>query len=268
MDSKEYDAMSDVLKSGWLAHGPKCKEFEEMFAKYVGVKHAVTLNSCTSALQLAILAQRRTGEIIVPSFTFVASANSIVNSGCKPVFAEVDFDSRNIDISDIEKRITDDTVGIMPVHYAGQACKMDEIMDLADEHNLFVIEDSAETIGGLFDGKVAGSFGVGCFSFYPTKNLTTGEGGIVTTNDDKIYDFVSTMRGHGVSSSTWAREKAEKPWLRAATMAGFNYRMCDILAAIGVVQMKKLDEMNELRRKHSHYLNKGLLGVVSFLDTL
>ena len=261
MDDAESAVVCDVLKSGWLAHGPMCKEFEEKFAKYVGVKHAITLNSCTSALQLAIMAQGRKGEIILPTFTFVASANAVVTSGCKPVFAEVDFETRNIDPVDIEKRITKDTVGIMPVHYGGQVCKMDEIMELADKHGLFVIEDSAETIGGLYDGKVGGSFAAGCFSFYPTKNMTTGEGGILTTNDDKVKEFVSTMRGHGVSSSTWARERAEKPWIRAATMAGFNYRMCDILAAVGVVQMGKLDEMNDLRRKHAMYLNTQLAGM-------
>ncbi len=261
MDNVESDAVCEVLKSGWLAHGPRCKEFEEQFAKYIGVKYAVALNSCTSALQLAIMAQGRRGEIILPSFTFVASANSIVTSGCKPVFAEIEYETRNIDPIDIEKRITKDTVGIMPVHYGGQVCRMDEIMEIADKHGLFVVEDSAETIGGLYNTGVGGSFATGCFSFYPTKNMTTGEGGILTTNDDKVKEFASTMRGHGISSSTWARERVEKPWFRAAVMAGFNYRMCDILAAVGVVQMKKIDEMNELRRKHAQYLNKELEGL-------
>lgn len=261
MDDVESDAVCEVLKSGWLAHGPKCREFEELFAKYVGVKHAVTLNSCTSALQFAIMAQEKSGEIIVPSFTFVASANAIVTSGCKPVFAEVEYDTRNINPADIENKITKDTVGIMPVHYAGQVCRMDEILEIADKHGLFVVEDSAETIGGLYNKGMGGSFATGCFSFYPTKNMTTGEGGILTTNDDKVKGFASTMRGHGISSSTWARERVEKPWFRAAVMAGFNYRMCDILAAVGVVQMKKIDEMNELRRKHAAYLNKKLDGL-------
>ena len=261
MDKDESAAVSKVLQSGWLAHGPQCKEFEEQFAKYMGVKHAIALNSCTSALQLAIMAQKKQGEIIVPSFTFVASANSIVTAGCKPVFAEIEFETRNINPDDIEKKITKDTVGIMPVHFGGHACKMKEIMDIAEEHDLFVIEDSAETIGGLYNGKAAGTFATGCFSLYPTKNLTTGEGGVLTTDDDATKEFVSTARGHGISSSTWAREKAEKPWLRAATMAGYNYRMCDILAAIGVVQMKKIEKMNELRRKHSAYLNKRLDGL-------
>lgn len=255
---EEIRQASEVLRSGWLVNGPKNKMFEEEFARYMGVKKAVTLNSCTSALQLAIQAQNLKGEIIVPSFTFSASANSIVNAGCGPVFADIDYDTCNIDPADIEKRINDKTVGIMPVHFAGQSCRMDEIMEIAGRHGLKVIEDSAETIGGEFQGKKTGSFGTGCFSFFPTKNMTTGEGGMITTNDEKLAEQVEALKGHGMLSSTWKREKEKKPWLRASILAGYNFRMTDIQAALGLVQLGKLDRMNEMRRSNAKYLNRKL----------
>jgi perosamine synthetase len=255
---EEINRVKEVLRSGWLAHGPLNKELEEKFAEYIRVEHAVALNSCTSALQLAIQALDLKGEIIVPSFTFVASANAIVTAGCKPVFAEIDYDTCNIDPSKIEEKITKKTVGIMPVHFAGQSCKMDEIMEIAEKHDLVVIEDSAECIGGTYKGKKTGTFGIGCFSFFPTKNITTGEGGMLTTNDGDLAERVNIYKGHGISSTTWSREKEKKPWIRVAILPGYNYRMSDVLAAIGVEQLKKLDKMNELRRKYARYLNKAL----------
>ena len=236
IDEKEIERVKEVLLSGWLAHGPQNKELEEEFSKYIGVKHAVALNSCTSALQLAIEAQDLKGDVIVPSFTFVASGNAIVTAGCTPVFSEIDYDTCNLDPSKIEENINEKTVGIMPVHYAGQSCKMDEIMEIAEKHDLAVIEDSAETIGGTYNGKIAGSFGTGCFSFFPTKNMTTGEGGMLTTNDEDLARTVNTFKGHGISSTTWGREKEKRPWIRAAILAGYNFRMSDVLAAIGVEQ--------------------------------
>ncbi len=257
----ELNLVREVLESGWLAHGAKNEQFEKEFANYVGVKNAVSLNSCTSALFLAIKALELEGEIIVPSFTFSASANAIVTAGCKPVFAEVEFDTCNLDPEDVRKKITDKTVAIMPVHFAGQSCKMDEIMEIAEMCGLRVIEDSAETLGGEFKGRKTGSFDIGCFSFFPTKNRTTGEGGMLTTNDDELAEKIRAMRGHGMMSSTWSREKEARPWFRASSLAGYNFRMCDILAAIGVVQLKKLDVMNEARRNHAQYLNKRLGGL-------
>lgn len=258
IDENEISAVAAVLKSGWLAHGPKNKEFESAFAKYIGVKHAIAFNSCTSALQAAIEAYSLKGEIIVPSFTFVASANSIVLAGCKPVFADIDYDTCNISIDDLRKKITSKTVAIMPVHYAGQSCRIDEIAGIANEFGLKVIEDSAETLGGEYKGRKTGSFGIGCFSFFPTKNITTGEGGMLTTNDESILEKINELKAHGISSSTFQREKAEKPWLRDAVMPGYNFRLCDILAAIGIEQMKKVDSLNEKRRKNAAYLNKAL----------
>lgn len=259
LDNKEAEAVAEVLKSGWLAHGPKNEEFEEKFAHLVGTKCAVSMNSCASALFVALKAYGITGEVIVPSFTFVASVNAIVNAGAKPVFADIEWSTGNIDASKLESLITKKTQAIMPVHYGGLSADMNAIMKLARKHKLIVIEDSAEAIGAKFGNKMTGAIGhVGCFSFFATKNLTTGEGGMLTTSDKKIATFAREYIGHGVSSSTFQREKLTKPWLRAATSAGYNFRMSNILAAIGVVQMEKLSEMNKLRESHAEYLNKKL----------
>ena len=255
---EEVQAAVEIIKSGWLTHGPKNTEFEEEFAKYIGVKKAISLNSCTSALHLAIQALGIRGEVILPSFTFVASANAVITAGARPVFADIYYDTCNINPDDIEEKVTENTEAIMPVHYAGQSCEMDRIMEIANKHHLAVIEDSAETIGGEYKGKKSGSFGIGCFSFFPTKNITTGEGGMFTTNDEALADKVKSLIGHGISSTAFAREKSEKPWFRSASFAGYNFRMSNILAAIGVEQLKKLDEMNEKRRMHACYLNERL----------
>jgi len=261
LNQKELKAVKQVLSSGWLTHGPKNQEFEEMFAKYVGSKYAVSLNSCASALFAVIKALNITGEIILPSFTFVASANAIVTAGAKPVFAEINYQTVNIDPQDIKRKITKKTQAIMPVHFAGQSCQMDEIMKIAKKHNLYVIEDSAEAIGAEYNRKRTGSFGIGCFSFFPTKNITTGEGGMVTTNDKNLIQKIKTIMGHGIPKMTNQRVKQNKPWFRTAIMPGYNFRMSNILAAIGVEQMKKLNKMNQLRRAAAVHLNKGLKDV-------
>lgn len=255
---EEIKAVADVLQSGWVAHGPKNEELEREFAKYMGVMHAVSFNSCTSALQVAIQASGLKGEVIVPSFTFVASANAIINEGCKPVFVDIEYDSCNIDPSKIEDRITDKTVGIMPVHFAGQSCKMDEIMEIAEKHDLVVIEDSAEAIGAEYNGKKTGTFGIGCFSFWATKNMTTGEGGMLVTNDDELAERATELRGHGNPTTTLERDGMKMPWKRDCIVPGYNFRMSNIMAAIGLVQLKKLEKMNELRMEHARYYNEHL----------
>ncbi|MFH1978384.1 MAG: DegT/DnrJ/EryC1/StrS family aminotransferase [Candidatus Aenigmatarchaeota archaeon] len=258
IDENEIDAVKDVLNSGWLAHGPKTKEFEKMFAEYIGTKHAISVNSCASALHLAIECLGIKGDIILPSFTFVASANTIVTAGSNPVFVDIEKDTCNINPHEIEKKITDKTKAIMPVHFAGHPCDMKHITEIAEKNNLVVIEDSAECIGGEFNGKRTGSSGIGCFSFYPTKNITTGEGGMITTNDDDFAQKLKTLKAHGISSTAYEREREERPWLRAAVEAGYNFRMCDINAVIGIEQMKKIDEFNKKRIESSNYLTSKL----------
>ncbi|MCI0651718.1 MAG: DegT/DnrJ/EryC1/StrS family aminotransferase, partial [Planctomycetes bacterium] len=258
LDHRELEAIRAVLDSGWLTHGPHNAEFERRFAAYLGVEHAISLNSCASALFLALEGLDLRGEVILPSFTFVASANAVVTAGCTPVFADIDAATCNIDPDDVESKITPRTVAIMPVHYAGQCCRMDRILDIARRHGLHVIEDSAETIGGRFQERLAGSFGTGCFSFFPTKNLTTAEGGMLTTNDGELAARVRALSGHGIAQSTHEKEKSERPWLRSAILPGFNMRMSNVHAAIGAVQLAKLEEMNELRRSHAARLTRLL----------
>ena len=259
INDDEINSVVEVLKNGWFAHGPKNNEFERLFANYVGVNEAISVNSCASALQLAILALGIKGEVILPSFTFVASANAIVTAGAIPVFVDVSYDTCNIQPEAIEAAVTPRTEAIMVVHFGGQCADMEKIMKIAAKHKLAVIEDSAETLGGTHFGRQAGSIGiVGCFSFFPTKNLTTGEGGMVTTSDQEISAKIRALMGHGIAKTTLAREKEKRPWLRAATTAGYNYRMSNILAAIGVEQIKKLDQMNEIRRKRADQLTEVL----------
>jgi len=255
---EEKDAVNEVIDSGWYAHGPKNHEFEEGFAEYLGVDHALSMNSCTSAIHLAVEGLGITGDVILPSFTFVASANAIITGGAKPVFADIKYDTCNIDPDSIERLITPQTEAIMPVHYAGQSADMTRIMEIAQEHKLHVIEDSAETIGGTHQNQLTGTFGVGCFSFYPTKNLTTGEGGMLTTNDERLAQHVKSLLAHGIDKSTYEREDKEKSWYRSASQVGYNFRMSNILAAIGVEQLKKLPEMNRLRRDLASRLTTAL----------
>lgn len=258
---EELKAVEEVLLSGWLTHGPKTTEFEESFASYLGVKHAVAMNSCTSALFLAVLAQGITGDVLVPSFTFVASANAIVTAGANPVFVDIAYHDCNVDADKLEQYVTPRTEAIMIVHYAGQCCDMDKIMAFAEKHGLAVIEDSAETIGGTYKGLKSGSWGTGCYSFFPTKNITTGEGGMLTTNDDRLARDVRTLIAHGIDKSTFERTSQGNSWARAARLPGYNFRLSNILAVIGVEQMKKIDSMNSARRELSFRLMEKLSGL-------
>ncbi|MFO7944163.1 MAG: DegT/DnrJ/EryC1/StrS family aminotransferase [Anaerolineales bacterium] len=255
---EEKQAVSEVIDSGWYAHGPKNRELEENFAKYLGVDHALTMNSCTSCIHLAIEGLGITGEVILPSFTFVASANAVITGGAEPVFADIEEDTCCIDPESIKKLIGPNTEAIMPVHYGGQSADMHAIMKIAEKHDLLVIEDSAETIGGEHHGQKAGTFGVGCFSFYPTKNMTTGEGGILTTNDHELAIKVKALLAHGIDKTTYERENREKSWYRSASYVGYNFRMSNILAAIGVEQLKKLEGMNKRRRQLARELSEAL----------
>ena len=255
---EEQKLVREVLKSGWLTNGPMNLQFEKMFAKYIGVKHAISLNSCTSGLHLSIEANNIKGEVIVPSFSWVASANAIVTAGAKPVFADININDRNLNIKHVESLVTSNTEAIMLVHYGGQAGDLDKFKSLCDKKGLILIEDSAETIGGKYKGKMAGSYGIGNYSFFPAKNITVGEGGMVTTNDTKLAKKIRTLIAHGLDNSTYDREFYKTPWYKNASVAGYNFRMSNLLAAIGVCQMKKINNLNETRIKKSEYLTSEL----------
>lgn len=249
----ELKAVQSVLESGWLTRGPKCEEFEELFAAYVGCKFALSANSCTSALFLVLKALGIRGEVILPSFTFVATANTVVVAGATPVFADIKYESCTLDPKHVEHLISPQTEAIIPVHFAGQSCWIEEIVNIGDQHGLAVIEDSAEAVGATFKGRMTGSWGrAGCFSFFPTKNMTTGEGGMVVSDDAVLIERCRRLSAHGLMSV------GGSPWDRSANEAGFNMRMPDVLAAIGVVQLRKLNNMNFRRQKLAAFFNSKL----------
>ncbi len=249
---EEKKAVMDVLDSGMLAHGEWVRRFEKEFAGYVGTEYAIATTSGTQALILALEALEVRGkEVIVPSFTFIASATSIIRAGGIPVFADVNPETFNIDPEDVERKIGKRTKAIMPVHLYGQSADMDSIMEIAETHNLHVIEDACQAHGALWKGRKLGSIGdVGAFSFYPTKNMTTGEGGMVTSNDENIAERVRMLHDHGQVERYRHRE------------LGWNFRMTNIAAAIGLEQLKKLENNNEMRRKNAKFYDDSLENMV------
>jgi len=255
LTKKELNIISKSLKTGWLTHGKKNIEFEKNFKKIINVKYALSMNSCTSALECSIKSQKIKGEIIVPSWTWVSTINAVLNSNCVPVFADVDINSRNISAKYIEKKINKKTKAVIVVHYAGYPCEMDKIVKLCKKHKLILIEDSAETLGATFKGKKTGSFGTGCFSFFPTKNITTTEGGMLTTNNKKIYINSKKLIAHGI-----IKKNKNFPWKREAELAGHNFRLPNHLAALGIEQLKKLKLFNKKRnsiaKKYDRFLGK------------
>ncbi len=264
LGAAEVNAVRDVLRSGWVVYGPKNEELEQAISRMLGVRHCITVNSGASALYLALKALGVTGEVIIPSFTMSATAHAVVTAGARPVFAEVDLRTGNLDPRRIVERITRRTEAIMPVHFAGQPCDMGAIMRIARKRGLTVIEDSAECLGGKWQGRLAGTFGdAGCFSFWASKNITTGEGGAVVTNDSKLAQIVRSLASHGIMTSTRERERFTRPWQRDAIAAGHNLRMSNIAAAIGVEQTKKLVSFNRLRRARAAELRRLITGVAN-----
>lgn len=250
---EEKQAVMEVLDSGMLAQGPRVKAFEEGFAQMCGVKHAVATSSGTTALHLAMLAHGlgNGDEVITSAFTFIASANSVLYAGSKPIFVDIDPRTFNLDVSQIEAAITPRTRAILPVHLYGLACDMDPIMSLAEKHGLAVIEDACQSHGAMYKGKKVGSFGTGTFSLYPTKNMTSGEGGMITTNDPVIDEKSRVIRQHGMRVRYYHDE------------LGYNFRMTDVHAAIGHAQLNKLDKFNTQRQSNAKFMSENLKGVVT-----
>ncbi len=250
---EEKQAVWAVLESGMLAQGPRVAEFEEKFAAYCGVKHAVATSSGTTALHVALLAHQigPGDEVITTPFTFIASANSVRYVGASPVFVDIDPRTFNLDPQAVEAAITSRTRALMPVHLFGLACDMDALVEIADRHDLLIIEDACQAHGAEVNGKRVGGFGSGCFSFYPTKNMTTAEGGIITTNDEEIAERARVIRQHGMRRRYYHDEM------------GYNFRMTDVHAAIGVAQLPKLEAFNQARIDNAAYLSAHLDGVVT-----
>jgi len=248
------DDINEVVASmemGWLGTGPKVKRFEEDFGKYKGVPYTAALNSCTAGLHLscAALDLQSTDEVITSSMTFCATVNAIIHSGATPVIADVDPDTFNISPEAIEKKITDKTRAIIPVHFAGRACRMDEIMDLAQRYNLEVIEDCAHAIETEYRGRKAGTFGhFGVFSFYVTKNVSTGEGGMVISRDEERINRIKVLGLHGMTRHAWQRFSDAGFKHYFVEECGFKYNMMDIQAAMGIHQLARV-EKNWLRRQ-------------------
>jgi len=244
LTKKDLFEINKSLKTGMLAHGKKNIEFENNFKKITGAKYAVSMNSCTSALECSLKGNKIKGEVIIPSWTWVSTANAVLNSGCIPVFADVDLNSRNITVDKIKKVISKKTKAIIIVHYGGLPCDMDEIVKLCKKKKIYLIEDSAETLGGTYKKKFTGTFGIGCFSFFPTKNITTTEGGMLTTSDKNLYEYSKKLIAHGID-----KKKHILPWKRESVLAGHNFRMPNHLAALGTSQLKNLNTFNAKRKK-------------------
>lgn len=249
---EEIDAVTRVLESGWLTMGEETSQFEREFAAYLGVRHAIFVANCTAALHLAhhVLGAVAGDEIICPSLTFVATANSIVQTGATPVFADITSPTDlTISPSAIERCITPRTKGVTVMHYGGYVCAMDDILPLARRHGLYIVEDCAHSPGASLDGRMTGTLGdIGCFSFFSNKNLSTGEGGMVVTDRDDLAEGVRLLRSHGMTTVTLDRHKGHA-FSYDVMQHGFNYRSSEINAAIGRVQLRKLDGNNRRRRQ-------------------
>lgn len=249
----EKQAVMEVLDSGMLAQGPRTAKFEERFAQLCGVKHAIATSSGTAALHLALLAHGigPGDEVITSPFTFIASVNSILFTGATPVFVDIDAETFNLDPALVGRAITPRTKAILPVHLYGYVCDMDALQVIADKHGLKIVEDACQAVGASFKDRRAGSFGTGCFSLYATKNVMSGEGGMITTDDDATAHQCRMLRNHGMQRRYYHE------------MLGYNFRMTDLCAAIGLVQLDRFDDFTAKRRANAAYLNANIVSVIT-----
>src|SRR5215831_16870072 len=252
IDEDEIRSVVETLESGWLTTGRKVKSFEDDFARHVGSKHAVAVNSGTAALHLALDAVRvrEDDEVIIPTMTFAATAEVVLYFKAKPVLVDCERDTFNLDAGKIEAAITSKTKAMIPVHFGGQPCEMDQILDIARKNNLRVIEDAAHALPASERSRMIGTIGdITCFSFYATKTITTGEGGMATTDNPEWAERMRLMSLHGISHDAWKRYTKEGSWYYEILYPGFKYNLTDIAAAIGIEQLKKCDEFWEARQR-------------------
>lgn len=262
LGAEEAAAVEEVLQSTWICgDGPKGRDLEKAVADYLGVRYALLTTNCTSAMHLALMSLGIDhGEAIVPDYTFTSTGLAPVLAGCKPVLCEVDYSTANIAVSSLRQRITEDTRVVLPVHYAGLPCDMDELLALAEEFDLYVVEDAAQALGATYRGRHAGTLGdVGCFSLHSVKNVTCGEGGIMVTDNEEVYEKARVMRDKGTDKHSFDLKKSEGFYEYVSF--GHNYMLSDILAAIALAQFNKLETINGLRKKHAEYLLRGLAGI-------
>ena len=256
--------INKTLSQSMLTLGPQLEKFEADFCKYSKSKYAVAVSNCTAALHLSLMALgiKENDQVIIPDLTFVADANAVLACNAKPVVADINKENFFLSLSNIKKNITKRTKAIIPVHIYGQVCNIDEILDIAKDNNLKVVEDCAHAVGTFHKSKHVGTLGnTGCFSFYPTKNITTAEGGMVTTNSKEIAEKVRQLRSHGMTKSLKSRYSSEYPWVFDIIEPGYNYRLDEIRSALGVTQLKKINKINELRKKASLYYHKNLQNI-------
>lgn len=262
--NKEIGAVAKVIKSGWVTQGRKVAELEKLVANFVGAKYAIATSNCTTALHacLLVLGIGIGDEVIVPSFTFIATVNSILYVGAKPIFIDIEPKTYNIDPDLISSLITKNTKAIMPVDQIGLTCDIAKIKKIARRYNLIVVEDAAPSIGAKYKNKMVGSIAdATCFSFHPRKVITTGEGGIVTTNSKQLTDKLKVIRNHGASVSDIKRHEAKKVIFEKYKVLGYNFRMTDIQAVIGIEQMKKLDWILKKRKYFAKRYNEKLSAI-------
>ena len=268
--AEEEAAILAPLRSGWVVQGPFVRQFEEKFSAFTESRFSIATSSCTTALHIAVaaLGLKPGDEVIVPAFTWISTANVVEYMGAKPVFCDIDLSTFNIDVGQIEGLITPRTVGIIPVHLFGLCAEMQLIQEVAQKHNLWVVEDAACAFGAQYHGKYAGTFGeMGCFSFHPRKSITTGEGGMITTQREDFDQLARVLRDHGASRSDLSRHTGKAGFLLSEyNHLGYNYRMTDIQGALGCAQMDRAAWILETRSQRAQHYNQ-LLAEVEWLET-
>ena len=268
IDETEIEAVSEVLASKWISTGPKTAEFEQRFAEYIGVKHALAVSSCTAGLHLSLIAAGvgEGDEVITTPYTFTATAEAIGYTRAKPVFVDIDPETLNIDVGAIEASITRQTKAIIPVHIAGLPCDMDRLLQICRKHDLVLIDDAAHAIPADYNGHRIGSIGnASTFSFYANKNLATGEGGMITTNSDRFATAIKRSFYHGMSKDSWARRREQRTWYYEVVSQGYKYNMTDIQAAMGLCQLLKIEKQREIRSRYADIYTSELRGLPSII---
>ena len=264
ISNADKQIVNKALEQSMLTLGPQLEKFEASFCKYTKSKYAIAVSNGTAALHLSLkaLGIKEHDEVIIPDLTFVADASAVLASNAKPVVVDINKNNFFLSISNLKKNITRRTKAIIPVHIYGQVCNIDDVLDVARNNNLKIIEDCAHAIGTFYNSKHVGTLGdTGCFSFYPTKNITTAEGGMVTTNSKKIAEKVRQLRSHGMSRSLKSRYSSGYPWVFDITEPGYNYRLDEIRAALGISQLKRIKKINQLRKNAAFYYNSKLQNI-------